>query len=79
VPISLSYTTSGPDHEPRSPKHVLIGFQSVRQWLAFLGLLRYRCPCVEKLRTVLPLSVGIRGGAVQAVSTLGSLEAGGVC
>jgi hypothetical protein len=29
-------------------------------------------PCVEKLRTVLPLTVGIRDGAVQLVSTLGS-------
>ena len=28
-------------------------------------------PCVEKLRTVLALTVGIRGGAVQLVSTLG--------
>jgi hypothetical protein len=31
------------------------------------------CPCVEKLRTVLPLAVGIRDGAVQLVSTLGSV------
>jgi hypothetical protein len=31
------------------------------------------CPCVEKLRTVLPFSVGIRDGAVQMVSTLGSV------
>jgi hypothetical protein len=30
------------------------------------------CPCVEKLRTVLPFTVGIRDGAVQLVSTLGS-------
>jgi hypothetical protein len=36
------------------------------------------CPCVEKLRTVLPYSVGIRDGAVGA--TLGSVvrEEGGV-
>jgi hypothetical protein len=31
------------------------------------------CPCVEKLRTVLPLTVGIRAGAVHLVSTLGSV------
>ena len=31
------------------------------------------CPCVEKLRTVLPFTVGIRDGAVQLVSTLGSV------
>jgi hypothetical protein len=31
------------------------------------------CPCVEKLRTVLPLTVGVRDGAVQLVSTLGSV------
>ena len=30
------------------------------------------CPCVEKLRTVLPFTVGIRDGVVQLVSTLGS-------
>jgi hypothetical protein len=30
-------------------------------------------PCVEKLRTVLPFTVGIRDGAVQLVSTLGSV------
>jgi hypothetical protein len=30
------------------------------------------CPCVEKLRTVLPLTVGIRDGVVQLVSILGS-------
>jgi hypothetical protein len=29
------------------------------------------CPRVEKLRTVLPLTVGIRDGVVQLVSTLG--------
>jgi hypothetical protein len=29
------------------------------------------CPC-EKLRTVLPFTVGIRDSAVQLVSTLGS-------
>jgi hypothetical protein len=28
------------------------------------------CPCVEKLRTVLPLTGGIRDGVVQLVSTL---------
>jgi hypothetical protein len=40
------------------------------------------CPRVEKLRTVLPLTVGIRDSAVQLVSTLGSvvtLCGGGVC
>jgi hypothetical protein len=30
------------------------------------------CPCVGKLRTVLPLTVGIRAGVVRLVSTLGS-------
>jgi hypothetical protein len=28
------------------------------------------CPCVEKLRTVLPFTVGIRDGVVHSVSTL---------
>jgi hypothetical protein len=31
------------------------------------------CPCVEKLRTVLPFTVSIRDSAVQLVSTLGSV------
>jgi hypothetical protein len=31
------------------------------------------CPCVEKLRTVLPFTVAIRDGVVQLVSTLGSV------
>jgi hypothetical protein len=35
------------------------------------------CPCVENLRTVLPSTVGIRDGAVQLVSTLGSARLGG--
>ena len=30
------------------------------------------CPCVDKLRTVLPFAVGIRDGVVHSVSTLGS-------
>jgi hypothetical protein len=30
------------------------------------------CPCVEKLRTVLPFTGGIRDGVVHLVSTLGS-------
>jgi hypothetical protein len=45
-----------------------------------------RFPCVEKQRTVLPSTVGIRDGAVHLVSTLGSavisaraLTKGGVC
>ena len=35
-----------------------------------------RCPCVEKLRTVLTIIVGIRDSAVQLVSTLGSDQEG---
>ena len=31
------------------------------------------CPCVEKLRTVLPFPVGIRDGVVHLASTLGSV------
>jgi hypothetical protein len=31
------------------------------------------CPCVEKLRTVLPLTVGIRDGVVRLVSALGGV------
>jgi hypothetical protein len=36
------------------------------------------CPCVAKLRTVLPVTVVIRDGAVQLVSTLGSVVQVGV-
>jgi hypothetical protein len=61
---------SGPNQEPRSPNVELIGWQSLRQWLSFLGL-RTVARCVEKLRTVLPLTVGVRDGAVHLVSTLG--------
>jgi hypothetical protein len=32
------------------------------------------CPCVEKLRTVVPLTVGIRDGAVQLVSILSRVQ-----
>ena len=39
------------------------------QWSGFLSL-RTDVPCVEKLRTVLPFTVGIRDGAVQLVLTL---------
>jgi hypothetical protein len=35
-----------------------------------------RCPWVEKLRTALPLTVGIRDGAVQLVSALGGVVRG---
>ena len=31
------------------------------------------CPCVEKLRAVLPVTVGTRDGVVHLVSTLGSV------
>jgi hypothetical protein len=31
------------------------------------------CQCVEKLRTVLPFTIGIRDGVVHLVSTLGSV------
>jgi hypothetical protein len=30
--------TFGPNHQPRSPNVILIGWQSVRQWSSFLGL-----------------------------------------
>jgi hypothetical protein len=45
-----------------SPNIELIGCQSVRQWLSFPWAADC-CPCVETLRTVLPLtvSVGERG------------------
>jgi hypothetical protein len=43
----------------------------VRPWSSFLSL-RAVVRAFEKLRTVLPLTVGIRDGAVQLVSILGS-------
>jgi hypothetical protein len=59
---------SGPNHEPRSPNVELIGFQSVRAAVE-LPWAADSCPCVEKLRTVLPLTVGIRDSAVPLVLT----------
>jgi hypothetical protein len=46
---------------------------SKRETVAELPFAADCCPCVEKLRTVLPFTVGIRDGAVQLVSTLGSV------
>jgi hypothetical protein len=46
---------------------------SERETVAELPFAADCCPCVEKLRTVLPFTVGIRDGAVQLVSTLGSV------
>jgi hypothetical protein len=43
----------------------------MRRWL-LLPWAAGCCLCVGKLRTVLPLTVGIRDSAVQLVSTLGS-------
>jgi hypothetical protein len=75
--------TSGPNQEPRSPNIKLIGCQSVRDSVE-LPFAADCCPCVEKLRTVLPFTVGISDGAVHLVSTFGSsgvslvsLEGGG--
>ena len=44
--------------------------QRLRLWLS---LAADSCPCVEKLRAVLPLSDVIRDGVVQLVSTVGSV------
>ena len=46
--------------------------RAVRQWFE-LPFAADCCPCVRKLRTVLPLTVGIRDGVVRLVSTLGSV------
>jgi hypothetical protein len=46
---------------------------SEREMLVELPFAADCCPCVEKLRTVLPLTAGIRDGAVQLVFTLGSV------
>jgi hypothetical protein len=59
--------TSGPNQEPRSPNIELIGCQSVRQWPRFLSLRTVVRTGVEKLRTVLLLTVGIRDGVVGVV------------
>ena len=49
---------------------------SERETVVELPFAADSCPCVEKLRTVLPLTVGIRDGVVQLVSTL-SASGGG--
>jgi hypothetical protein len=54
---------------PRGVKMSIGWCRGGRQWLSFLGLQRVVRACVEKLRTVLPLTVGIRDGVVQLVLT----------
>jgi hypothetical protein len=49
-----------------------INRMSARETVVELPFAADCCPCVEKLRTVLPFTVGIRDGAVQLVSTLAS-------
>jgi hypothetical protein len=46
---------------------------SERETLVELPWAADRCPCVDKLRTLLPLTVGTRDGAVHLVSTLSSV------
>jgi hypothetical protein len=62
---------SPPPDQTESPNIKSIGCQSVRQWSGFLSL-RAIVRCVEKLRTVLPFTVGIRDGVEHLVSTSGS-------
>jgi hypothetical protein len=59
-------TASGPNREPRRSNVELIGCQSVRQ-VVELPFAADCCSCVEKLRTVLSFTVGIkeRGGGVR--------------
>jgi hypothetical protein len=62
-----------PDHqttEPRSQNVILNGCQA--ETVVGLPWAAGSCPWVGKLRTVLPLTVGIRDGVVQLVSSLGS-------
>jgi hypothetical protein len=49
------------------------GLLSARETEAELSWAADSRPCVEKLRTVLPFTVGIRDGAVQLVSILGGV------
>jgi hypothetical protein len=44
---------------------MLINRMSERETVVELPFAADCCPCVEKLRTVLPLTVGIRDGVVQ--------------
>ena len=56
----------GPNYEPRSQNVNWIGRQSV-ETVVELPRAADSCPSVEKLRTVLPVTVGIRDSAVQLV------------
>ena len=68
---SVKSAFSGPNWEPRVVKNVKL-MVSERETVVELPWAADSCPCVEKLRTVLPFTVGIRDGVVQLVSTLGS-------
>jgi hypothetical protein len=65
-------STAGPNREPRSQKVILIGRQR-RETVVRLPFAADCCPCVAKLRTELPFSVGIRDGVVQLVPILGGV------
>jgi hypothetical protein len=65
------------NQEPRSQNVVLFGWQA--ETVVELPWAADSCPWLGKLRTVLPLTVGIRDSAVQLVSTLGSAEGVSAC
>jgi hypothetical protein len=62
--VSVKSTLAGPNREPRSQN--VKWMLSERETVVSLPFAADRCPCVEKLRTVSPLTVGIgtrqRGG-----------------
>jgi hypothetical protein len=63
-PIS---STSGPSNHRAEESKRYIDRMSERETVVELPFAADCCPCVEKLRTVLPFTVGIRDGAVQLV------------
>jgi hypothetical protein len=64
--------TSGPSEVPKC----CIGRMSERETVVELPLAADSCPCVEKLRTVLPLTVGIRDGVLQFLVCEGAVPQG---
>jgi hypothetical protein len=67
--IAKKNATSGPsDHRAEKSKSC-INRMSERETVVELPWAADSCPWVEKLRTVLPLTVGLRDGAVQLVLT----------
>jgi hypothetical protein len=69
-----SQLSATPDHQTTESEKSksYISRMSERETVVELPFAADCCPCVEKLRTALPFTVGIRDGVVHLVPTLGA-------